>query len=242
MRSFQLYSIIPVNIENLDKIDKTIKPCYFLYDANDIDNTYIEILIQKLLHPNERKIVERRKNIVAKKEYIASRFLIKTYIEQYLNISYKEIQLCFDEKTNSLKALYKNKILPLHIVLSHSKGLVFFGINNNKTNMGVDIEYHNTQRDITAVMLSYFHPSEASKILSDEYSKFYSLWTLKEALAKITGESVLSTLGQETVQQLAPYSYTTGQYKSFSFAIIQTHTLTTPCFYLVNNEKALYKS
>lgn len=242
MEKFQLFKPIFTPIEDLCFIKHKKHPCYALYNANNIDENDIAFLAEKFLHENEQNIIKRRKNIVAKKEYIASRFLIKSYISEHLAISYQTLQLSFDTESAQLKALYKGKPLALNISLTHSKGFIFFAITTDAINVAVDFEYQNTARDTQTLANAYFHPDEAKWLLERDQTQFYRLWTLKEALAKITASSVLEVLKQNTKQQLAQYHHTTGQYKEFTFAVIQSMPFINQYWYLINHEKALQLS
>lgn len=231
-----------IHLESMSQIKNLYKPCFILYNANNINESNIAFLTEKYLHDNEKIIIERRKKIVAKKEYIASRFLIKTYIAQRLNISYQALQLTFDEKASKLKAIYKNKSLALNVSLAHSKGLIFFGITEGETELGVDIEYHNPVRNTQALINAYFHPEEIELLHKGHSTSFYSLWTLKEALAKLTTKTVLEVLGENTMQSLAHYHYTTAQYDQFNLAIVQTSPIAENFYCVIDHEKTLQLS
>ncbi len=242
MEKFQLFKPIFTPIEDLCFIKNKKHPCYALYNANNIDENDIVFLAEKFLHENEKNIIKRRKKIVAKKEYIASRFLIKSYIAEHLVIPYQTLQLSFDTESAQLKALYKGQSLAFNISLTHSKGFIFFAITNDAINVAVDLEHQNTVRDTQALANAYFHPDEVNWLLDSDQTQFYQLWTLKEALAKITKNSVLEVLKQNTKQQLAQYHHTTGQDKKFTFAVIQSMPFVKHCWYLINYEKALQLS
>lgn len=227
------------SIKNIASIKNAKLPCYTLYDANNIETNAITFLSAELLHESEKEIVERRRKTIAKKEYLASRFLIKTFIAQHLDIPYPLLQLCFDEKSAKLKAIYKGKSLALSISLAHSKGIIFFAITHSKTSIGVDIEYQNPHRDSQALIKAYFHHDEVKILPNISKKLFYQFWTLKESLAKINATSVLAVLKQNTEQQLAPYNYITGHYKHFTFAVIQSKPAEKFCISLINNERAL---
>ena len=140
MEIFQLFKPIFTPIEDLCFIKNKMHPCYALYNANNIDENDIAFLAAKFLHENEQNIIKRRKNLVAKKEYIASRFLIKSLIAEHLVIPYQTLQLSFDTESAQLKALYKGKSLAFSISLTHSKGFIFFAITNDAIDVAVDLE------------------------------------------------------------------------------------------------------
>ncbi len=214
-------------------------PSYVLYDANHINEQDIALLTTELLHGNEKKILARRKKIIAKKEYIASRLLIKLHIAKYLNIPYQNLHLDFDEQENQLKAIYNTKPLALNISLAHSKGIVFFAITKNAVKVGVDIEFQNPHRETLPLIETYFHPDEVSTLLGNEKGQFYQYWTLKEALAKMANKTVLDVLKQDTKQQLSHYHHATGQYQQFALSIVQTDPIEVQSLYLVHTDNLL---
>ena len=214
-------------------------PSYILYDANHINEQNIAVLTTKYLHSNEKKIIARRKKIIAKKEYIASRLLIKLHIAKHLNIPYQDLHLNFDAQTNQLKAIYNTKPLALNISLAHSKGIVFFAIAKHKIKVGVDIEFQNPHRDTRPLIEAYFHPDDVSALLGNEKYQFYQYWTLKEAVAKITNKAVFEVLKQDTKQQLLHYHHATGQYQQFALSIVQTDPIELQSLNLIHSDNLL---
>lgn len=214
-------------------------PSYALYDANNINEQDIALLTTELLHCNEKKIIARRKKIIAKKEYIASRLLIKLHIAKYLNIPYQDLHLDYDEQATQLKAIYNAKPLALNISLAHSKGIIFFAITKSTVKVGVDIEFQNPHRDTQQLIEAYFHPVEVSALLRSEKSQFYQYWTLKEALAKMANKTVLEVLKQDIRKQLFHYHHATGQYQEFSLSIVQTDPIEVQSLYLVHSDDIL---
>lgn len=214
-------------------------PSYALYDANNINEQDIALLTTELLHCNEKKVLARRKKIIAKKEYIASRLLIKLHIAKYLNIPYQDLHLDFDEQATQLKAIYNAKPLALNISLAHSKGIIFFAITKSTVKVGVDIEFQNPHRDTQQLIEAYFHPVEVNALLGNEKGQFYQYWTLKEALAKMANKTVLEVLKQDTKQQLLHYHHATGQYQQFVLSIVKTDPIELQNLNLIHTDNLL---
>ncbi|MGB1263377.1 MAG: 4'-phosphopantetheinyl transferase family protein [Cognaticolwellia sp.] len=226
-----LLNTIAIKIADINEVAHADNPCCILSKANDIDEQNLSRLSSTLLHEQEQKVFLQRKNITAKKEYLTSRFLIKTVLSQRLNLPYEKMQLRFNSKTSTLEALVNNKALAINISLAHSKGSVFFAINDEKSAIGVDIEYQNSKRNIIDVAKTFFHPDECKVLTKDSIQQFYQLWTLKESLAKATGQSIFQLLGQNTKQLLKHYQYTLGQFEQFQLAVIHTNQCSTiPCY------------
>ena len=232
-------NILQINNENLDKIIHLDRHFCVLCDASGIKASAIKSLAVQLLFDDELDVIEQRKKLIAKKEYIASRFLIKTLISRHFKISYHCIRLSFNDKLKKLQAIVNDKPLAINISLAHSKGMVFFSICTRATVIGVDIEYQNVDRDIISVAENFYHPNEYKALAKDQHATFYRLWTLKESLAKATGQSIFELLGQDTMQAIKGFHYTLGQYDDFQLATLQNGGLSAPPCYLLDLEKLL---
>ncbi len=81
---------------------------------------------------------------------------------------------------------------PLHFSLSHIDGISVCAISDAP--VGVDIEWFDQERSFIDVSRRFFSPDE-QKLIEESQAPafdFYSLWTKKEALAKLTGEGLIS--------------------------------------------------
>ncbi|GJM12616.1 MAG: 4'-phosphopantetheinyl transferase [Pseudohongiella sp.] len=78
----------------------------------------------------------------------------------------------------------------LYFNLSHSAGRVALAVSRIKE-IGIDIEFAGKPRRVAALTQRYFSELEAAEILSlpqsEQQSRFYDLWTLKEAYIKACG-------------------------------------------------------
>lgn len=89
--------------------------------------------------------------------------------------------------------------LPLHFSISHSGGLAAVALSGR--NIGIDVEYVDAHRNISAISKRFFS-AEEHLWLSESNSPtedFFSLWTKKEALAKLTGEGLESVCRSDTL-------------------------------------------
>ena len=81
---------------------------------------------------------------------------------------------------------------PLHFSLSHIDGISVCAISD--TPVGIDIEWLDRERNFLDVSRRFFSLDE-QKLIEESLTPsfdFYSLWTKKEALAKLTGEGLIS--------------------------------------------------
>ena len=228
-----------MKIADLNDIVHIDGPYCILSNASNIKEKNIPALASKLLFDDELQVFQQRKSLRAKKEYLASRFLIKTLMSKYLALPYTEIQLRFNSREQKLEAIFNQQPIAVSISLAHSKGMIFFALSDVSKALGVDIEYLNFNRDILSVAEAFFHPDEFKALTKHEYAQFYQLWTLKESLAKATGQSILALLTQDTSELLKKFQHTLGQYDNFQLAAIHSSEINpTPC-YLLDLEKLL---
>ena len=81
---------------------------------------------------------------------------------------------------------------PLFFSLSHADGLGIAVLSSSE--VGIDLEWTDAPRNISAISRRFFSPSELRQIDSAENAsfEFFSIWTKKEAYAKFTGEGLAS--------------------------------------------------
>jgi len=84
--------------------------------------------------------------------------------------------------------------------LSHSGGVVLVAVTRGRR-IGVDVERVRPLRDLLALSRRFFQPAEdeALRLAAPEAlpSKFFELWTAKEAIIKATGEGLSGLEGVE---------------------------------------------
>jgi 4'-phosphopantetheinyl transferase len=77
-----------------------------------------------------------------------------------------------------------------HISLSHTHGMIAVALSPTHP-LGVDVEYHR-HRDFAALAAYAFGPDEQHYVAQGGAPAFYKIWTLREAIAKATGEGLPS--------------------------------------------------
>ncbi len=234
-----MLNTVEIKIAALSEISRGNGAFCVLCKADIIKAAGLSALAYQLLGDHEQVLFQQRKSLMAQKEYLTSRFLIKTLISKRLRLPYQEIQLSFNSRSQKLEAIYHHQPLAVNISLAHSKGMVFFAICDARTFIGVDIEYQNLNRSILPLAEAFFHPEEFKTLSKSSHLKFYQLWTLKESLAKAKGVSVLELLGQDTLQLLKTFQYTFSEYDNFQLAAIHNREFSSMPYYLVDLEEPL---
>ena len=200
--------------------------------ANSQALNFDQINITSLLSAHEISILERRKLESAKREYLASRYLIKQLAQQFFAYEAAELTTFFDEHTARLVIKYQNNTLPLSLVISHSKGWVAVYLAHEPERMGIDLEFMSQKRPFLKLAKHFYHQDEVREIeaanpMSDT---FFRIWTLKEALAKAVAMPIAQLLSPNVYDgyakhNLAAYSC---QINGFDFSMATPITVKQP--------------
>jgi 4'-phosphopantetheinyl transferase len=75
------------------------------------------------------------------------------------------------------------------ISLAHSAGWVAIAASDAGA-IGIDIEVHRPRRNFSGIAAAAFGPDEQRLVAADGAASFYRIWTLREAMAKASGEGI----------------------------------------------------
>jgi len=109
----------------------------YLFNANELSEETVALFAHQYLCTSELAIYDQRKALLTKKEFVASRLLIKYCAFKLLSslkasspttIDFKQIIVEFNEDLSCLEVSYQQQLLPLTVSLSHSQGVVFLGV------------------------------------------------------------------------------------------------------------------
>ncbi len=98
------------------------------------------------------------------------------------------------------EALFNGAPSPFAISLSHSGPYIACAIAKADA-LGIDIEVHKDWRDLKNIAELAFGPEEQRMVAREGADAFYRIWTLREALAKATGQGL--ELAADGVDQFA---------------------------------------
>lgn len=196
----------------------------FLYDCNLINNKHLPHLAIQLLHNEELEIYNRRKNLIAKKEYVSSRYIIKYLIAQHFSLNYEQLKVKFDQTKKSLIIIYNDKNLPVSISLSHSAGIIVFALSISSISFGIDIEQIKS-RDYQALAKHFYPQDEITLITKYGKKAFYRLWTLKEALSKMLKQPIVKIVHNSTEQLLSKVNNYSMTYCDFDVSFVTDNAL-----------------
>lgn len=124
--------------------------------------------------------------------YKTSRGSLRKILSKYIDSEPSELQFAYSASGKPSLSSELNKGL-LCFNLSHSNQYALCTVTLNRS-IGIDLEYIHPAPDMLSMAKHYFSPDEYETLLSlppdMRQQAFYSLWTLKEAYLKATGEGI----------------------------------------------------
>ena len=110
----------------------------------------------------------------------------------------------------------------LQFSLSHSEGLAVVALSDIP--VGVDIELLDIERDTSRLIDRFFNEEEKAllKESSDPSLSFYTIWTKKEALLKISGKGLSGIRGQSSDSCFSHQYILSLQNKSYVMSVCAT--------------------
>ena len=149
-----------------------------------------------LLSGDERARYERFCLDDDRREFAAAHALLRTTLSEFDGISPRGWR--FDAGSHGKPALAAGQSdLPLSFNLSHTRGLVACAVALG-ADVGLDVELVTRAADWRAIASRYFSPAEVAQIDgvagAGRATRFFELWTLKEAFAKALGVGLSQSL------------------------------------------------
>ncbi|QJR80950.1 4'-phosphopantetheinyl transferase superfamily protein [Alteromonas pelagimontana] len=134
-----------------------------------------------------------------KQQFLVSRAALRSVVSCY-SPEESAKSLRFTTNAHGKPELVVNP-LALQFNLSHSRDKVVIGVAKRRA-IGVDVEFVDRNRNTKRIADHYFHPNEWSSELlqkdveagNDSALRFFTLWTLKEALIKAEGKGLAIAL------------------------------------------------
>lgn len=162
-----------------------------------IKDKFVQILSDDELHRAEIFHFERDRNW-----YICSRGLLRILLGIYTDIPSNQINFTFNEYGKPYLLIDQNNN-DLHFNLSHSKNFMSVGFVK-KALIGVDVELMKPFKDHLEIAKRFFSVNEFEQLISFPLERllngFYSCWTAKESVIKLSGEGLSYPLKDFDVQ------------------------------------------
>jgi len=169
----------------------------------DLDNINSQIeRFEKILSNDELTRADKFHFEIDKVRYICSRGLLRILLRVYTGLSPKEINFIFNDYGKpTLSTIHNNP--GLHFNLSHSKQFMSVGFAKDAL-IGMDVELMKPLKDHLEIAKRFFSNSEIEQLNAFPKEKilegFYSCWTGKEAVIKLSGEGLSYPLKDFDVQ------------------------------------------
>lgn len=161
-------------------------------------------MLASWLSPAELETLNRRKQVAAKNEFIASRLLLKHLITRHYQAPYSELTILFNSLSKRLEVVHLAKQVPISCVISHSHGAVAAAVSSQPMPIGLDIEFTEKTRGFGKLAAHFYEQQEVNLINTAPVTSdcFYRIWTLKEALAKTIGEPIAKLLAKNVFDEI----------------------------------------
>lgn len=172
------------------------------------------------LSPAEQERYLGFRGQTAARQYLASRWLLRTHLSGLLHIPVHELDI--DYPDGAAPRLGNSD---WRIGLSHSGGAIFCAVARGVP-VGCDIERHRWRFRLRQIAASYFTEQEAAHLdaVGDDQliDDFYRLWTLKEAGMKALGSGLSSGLTSPSFEWQPDFRCrTTPDHQAWAFAYAQ---------------------
>ncbi len=167
----------------------------WLIDQNKINRTDVLQHYPLLISNDETQRMGQFRSPVRQNQFLISRAALRSILCMYMPHRTPP-SLTFSQNAWGKPELTDNPH-NLQFNVSHSKDKVLIGVTKARC-LGVDIEYMNHARDFKKIAENYFHTLEwhddafqhDDELGTYSATRFYKLWTLKEALTKAEGKGL----------------------------------------------------
>lgn len=173
--------------EDPDPVTSTIEA--FFSFAEEIDTYYAAA--EKLCSENEKQRARKFHNISDRTIYLFSHGLLRSILSKKLSTDPTSIQIINDDMGKPFL-----KTVNLFFNISHSKHACAIAVSE-KGPMGIDIEKIETPYNLKSLVRNYFSRAEQNFVSlkdGEKLSRFFQIWTRKEALLKAMGSGIISDL------------------------------------------------
>ena len=152
------------------------------------DGAWVSDLIAKWAMEEDQSQAELRHNETRRHNFLLARAALRALLDTATGIKDWYIR---PDSTGKPYLLSPTGVTAPHISISHTKGLVACAVASSP--IGIDVEYWRT-RDFTALANYAFGIRERLEVETGGAASFYHIWTLKEAMAKATGDGLVGVI------------------------------------------------
>lgn len=147
-----------------------------------------------LLSADEQARVHRFKFDLHRQRFTAARCCLRLLLGAYLNVEPQQIQFTYGPYGKPTLAANTAVLCPsLRFNLAHTDERALYAFTHNRA-IGIDLEHIRPMPDALRIAQRFFTVAEANAIAQQpsqqQANAFFTLWTLKEAYLKATGEGL----------------------------------------------------
>lgn len=136
-------------------------------------------------------------------QWMKSRLFLRKLLSQYLQLPPQQIEFTYGKQGKPTLSHLIQSNPPLLFNVSHSNHLLICGVTAS-ADLGVDIEYQGKERPFDELAKRFFPDAETQDIQAStgehKNTRFYTIWTKKEALLKGIGVGLYGSLKAFTVK------------------------------------------
>lgn len=145
---------------------------------------------QLLLSADEKKKQQRYRFAKDRHNCLVTRAFVRCVLSQYADL--QPAEWIFENGRHG-KPEISNSSLPLRFNLSHTEEMIVCAVILHK-DIGCDIESRSRIAELKSIARRYFSASEVKALLAlpttQQQTRFFEYWTLKEAYVKATGQGL----------------------------------------------------
>lgn len=204
LQSISLFKVDSVHLEKArahlhEQINSNKLALFYVKNEEVILPPETSYLSKQELSEYESFGIQERRN-----QYLISRWLSKSLLGSLLGISAIDVSTTkgplgkpyLEDKLNSLKIDFN---------ISHTKEITLVGIAH-QMQIGVDVEKIVEKKKSNDLAGRFFMPSEAKwqaegSSAQEQVSRFFRIWSMKEAVIKAIGGGVFQNIKQVTLQE-----------------------------------------
>ena len=170
----------------------------WIFSTSELGQCEVAEVYNSVLNLQEKKRADQLSVEESKKQFIVSRYFLKSVLSSYVGCSPSEVSIALGQYNKPI-LLEQSDTQPVFFNLSHSREKCALVVGEQEA-LGIDIENCEKARRFNSLSKRYFSSCEYESIVKlkprEKRERFYRLWTLKEAYSKASGNSLAVSLSK----------------------------------------------
>lgn len=178
----------PIQLVRLGKDPGLADVRLLLFDVEKLKDDLV-FNLGRLLSPQELRKAARFRSVKDRRIYLCGRGMLRKMASELLKVGATDLDI---KEGRYGKPYFNGYSQTLPFNLSNSGSTVALAFDFGKKEIGVDIEMINRKFAYWEVAGHYFSEKECRRVFN--HKDFYRIWTMKEALLKVTGIGLIDDL------------------------------------------------